>query len=127
MLMVPVSWGELIDKITILTIKREKIRDLVKQRNVVTELELLIGVRDLALQPTPDHRALFEALEAVNRVLWDIEDAIRGHEARQDFGPEFIALARSVYRENDRRSAVKRQINELLGSDIVEEKQHPHY
>jgi tetratricopeptide (TPR) repeat protein len=121
---IEVAAGELIDKITILEIKRERITDPAKIRNVVAELEVLTPARDRAIKPTPALAELTAKLKATNAVLWDIEDAIRAREQAQDFGSRFIELARSVYRENDRRSALKRQINELLGSKLMEEKSY---
>ena len=126
-LKVAVSWGELIDKITILEIKRDRLRDPGQVANVKTELAALITARDNALPAAADITAETEALRDINTALWDIEDNIRGHERRRDFGPAFIKLARSVYVTNDRRAAVKRQINDRLGSDIVEEKSYADY
>ena len=121
---VPVSWGELIDKITILEIKAARISDPARRANVVRELEALTEARDRggALpasveEPTCD-------LRAVNEWLWDIEDEIRECEKHGDFGPRFVELARSVYKTNDRRAALKRRINDLLGSALVEEKSY---
>ncbi|MCR0985127.1 DUF6165 family protein [Roseomonas populi] len=119
---VPVSWGELLDKITILEIKQERLSDPQALRNVTLELDLLrqktVGAAADGLMP------LVTELGAVNRRLWDIEDAIREHEHRADFGPSFIELARAVYQNNDHRAAVKRRINLLLGSLLVEEKSY---
>lgn len=124
---VPVSPGELIDKITILEIKCARIADDAKRANVANELALLNGARDAAIAPSAALDALAAALRAVNGELWDIEDAIRRHERAGDFGPDFVALARAVYRTNDRRAAIKRQINGLLGAAIVEEKSYAAY
>ena len=124
---VPVSWGELIDKITILEIKSQKLRDEIKLANVRKELTLLKAVRDREFS---DHAGLAELarrLTAVNEQLWDIEDEIRECEARRDFGGRFIELARSVYVTNDERAALKRRINEILGSALVEEKSYAAY
>ncbi len=119
-ILVPVSPGELIDKMTILRIKSERITDPAKLLNVRHELEVLGAVaRDLP--PTPIQS---EELYQINLTLWQIEDDIRACEARQDFGPEFIRLARAVYQTNDRRAEVKKLINLLLGSQIVEEKSY---
>lgn len=119
----PVSWGELLDKITILQIKRERIASPVARANVQNELNLLRAVagdamRSAALAP------LMGRLRRVNEELWKIEDAIREREAEEDFGASFIELARSVYRQNDLRAAIKRQINDLLGSALIEEKSY---
>ena len=124
---VPVSWGELIDKITILEIKTERLRAPAALANAAHELALLRGVlAELADAPS-GLAALHGELAAVNRRLWDIEDAIRRKEAAAEFDAEFIELARAVYRSNDERSRIKRAINELLGSDIIEEKQYVGY
>lgn len=121
---VPVSVGELIDKITILEIKAERISDPAKRPNVEAELEALAAVRDAGVPKGPRLDALTERLGAINRALWDIEDDIRSHEKRQDFGPRFVELARSVYRQNDERARVKKEINQLVGSRFVEEKSY---
>ena len=124
---IPVSLGELVDKITILEIKRSKITDEGKLRNVLRELYLLEHIWNVSKLD----RALVEAewlqLRAVNEGLWGIEDRKRLKEAAASFDQEFIALARSVYFENDKRAAIKRKINEILGSDIVEEKSYTSY
>jgi len=119
--------GELIDKITILEIKAERIRDAEKVRNVRVELQTLAAARDQAIAPTPKLVELTDQLKAANVALWDIEDAIRDCERAKDFGDKFIQLARSVYRSNDRRAALKREINELLGSRLIEEKSYADY
>jgi len=125
-LLVPISPGELLDKISILEIKLERIADPAKQGNVRRELAALADVRKL-LPPSAELASLTAGLKSVNQFLWDIEDAIRDCERRQDFGQAFVELARSVYRQNDRRSALKRQINELLGSQLIEEKAYAPY
>jgi hypothetical protein len=125
-ILVPVSAGELLDKVTILRVKAERI-DPAKRANVVKELELLEAVAGRELPDTPELRACTEELAAVNAALWDIEDGKRECERRQDFGPAFIRLARAVYVENDRRAAIKRRINEAVGSDLVEEKSYRPY
>ena len=124
---IPVSLGELVDKITILEIKRDKMTDEAKLRNVLRELDLLEHIWRFSKLD----RALIEAewlqLRAVNEGLWGIEDRKRLKEAAASFDAEFIALARAVYFENDKRAAIKRRINEKLGSDIVEEKSYASY
>jgi hypothetical protein len=122
---VPVSWGELIDKITILEIKLERLNAPAAQKNAARELALLRA--ELATDVPPGVAALRAELAATNRRLWDIEDAVRRKEAAQAFDAEFIELARAVYRSNDERSRIKRAINDLLGSDIIEEKQYVGY
>jgi len=121
----PSSLGDAADRITILAIKCERMRDPAKLANVRKELAEISEVFFAAVARTPEFDALFERLKTVNEQLWEIEDAIRLCEARGDFGPEFIRLARSVYQTNDLRAAIKREINTLLGSDLVEEKSYP--
>ena len=124
---VPVSWGELLDKITILEIKAERIADPAKIANVAKELAALQRTRDAAgVDLTPVATAI-AALRDVNDTLWRIEDDIRDCERQGDFGARFLGLARDVYRTNDRRAALKRQINEALGSELVEEKSYAAY
>ncbi len=123
-LTVPVSYGEAADKITILTIKSEWMRDPAQLENVRKELALLGEAFFGAIARTPSFDILFEALTEVNRKLWTIEDAIRLCEKERDFGTAFVTLARSVYQQNDERARLKREINALLGSDLVEEKSY---
>ena len=126
-LLVPLSPGELLDKITILRIKVARIQEAAKLANVKLELALLeqtwkdsgAGAYDVALEE--------RALENVNEQLWDIEDRIRDKEARQTFDRDFIELARAVYMRNDERAAIKKRINQQLGSRIVEEKSYKQY
>lgn len=126
-ILAPISVGELIDKITILRIKLDKIRDPAAQANIRREIGQLIAIRAGA-RLDDGALAAFEAqLSEVNRRLWDVEDELRGLENARDFGPRFVELARSVYRLNDRRTAVKRGINEVSGSAIVEEKSYTSY
>jgi hypothetical protein len=125
-ILAPVSAGELIDKITILRVKVERIAPD-KRANVAHELARLETIASHALTPSPDLASLTAELQAVNAGLWDVEDGKRDCERRQDFGPDFIALARRVYRENDLRAAIKRRINDLVGSSIVEEKSYGAY
>lgn len=125
-ILVPISPGELIDKITILRIKAKRIADAAKLANVRHELELLeVTWRESV--PVIDTGAEEKALEAVNARLWDIEDDIRDHEARRVFDARFIELARAVYVSNDERAAIKKRINVKLGSKIVEEKSYKDY
>ena len=120
---VPVSWGELIDKITILEIKQARIVATAARSNVVKELQFLseaaapVAARDGVA-------ALKAELKAVNETLWEIEDEIRAREAEGDFGETFVQLARSVYKRNDERAALKRELNRLLQSELVEEKSY---
>ncbi|RCS30036.1 hypothetical protein DEO45_08140 [Rhodanobacter denitrificans] len=123
----PVSYGELIDKITILEIKSRRIADAAKLANVRNELDLLNATwaNDAASRTDiGDERA---RLLAVNELLWDIEDRIRLKERAQAFDQEFIELARAVYFRNDERAAFKREINLKLGSQLVEEKSYQDY
>jgi hypothetical protein len=120
---VPVSWGELIDKITILEIKRERIARPDARANVLKELAALDAVAASALA-TPGIDPLLARLRRINETLWDVEDAIREQEAEARFDTGFVALARSVYKTNDERAAVKRAINALLHSDLTEEKSY---
>lgn len=123
----PVSYGELLDKITILEIKSHRITDAAKLANVRNELDLLnaIWAGNPAAQTDIAHERA--QLLAVNQALWDIEDAIRAKERAQAFDQEFIELARSVYFRNDERAAFKRAINLKLGSELVEEKSYLDY
>jgi hypothetical protein len=130
-LLVPVSPGELIDKITILKIKAARIGDAAKLANVRQELEVLERTwREspyAATGPQTDVTVETAALEAVNARLWDIEDDIRDKERGRAFDAQFIELARSVYIENDERARLKRRINDKLRSPIVEEKSYREY
>lgn len=124
---IDVSPGELIDKITILQLKSERLTDAEKQRLVQYELGLLETRHSEAIAVSDELTDLTKALRDVNAVLWDIEDQIRDCERAQDFGDRFVSLARAVYHTNDRRAALKRQINELLGSAINEVKAYAPY
>jgi hypothetical protein len=120
---IPVSWGELLDKITILEIKTHRLIASEARGNAARELDLLRRVAGRS-EGTCELQA---ALRAVNTRLWRIEDLIREHEAAADFGPGFVALARSVYRENDERGRIKQALNRKLQSALVEEKQYSAY
>jgi hypothetical protein len=126
-IMAPISAGELVDKITILRVKAARIGDPAKEANVRKELAMLEAIAAQALPASAALDELTGELAQVNAALWDIEDGKRDCERRQDFGDRFVALARSVYIENDRRAAIKRAINEAAGSDIVEEKSYRPY
>jgi hypothetical protein len=119
-----VAIGELIDKITILEIKAERIADPGKLRNVGHELAGLRTIRGQAGLDRAEMEPHARELKLLNTALWEIEDEIRELEAKKDFGPRFIALARSVYQTNDKRAAVKNRINQAFGSAIVEEKSY---
>ena len=125
--LVPVSWGEIIDKITILEIKAERLNDAAKLANVTKELNELVAVRE---REFPAHAELAKRsaeLKAINEKLWVVEDDIRDCERAKDFGAKFVELARAVYFTNDERANVKRKINDLLGSALVEEKSYAPY
>jgi hypothetical protein len=124
---VEIAAGELIDKITILEIKLDQIDEPAKRANIRREYELLRAVLQDQVAPGEQLSQLTSALKAANQELWHIEDDIRDRERAKDFGPEFIALARSVYQTNDRRAALKREINALLQSAIIEEKSYAAY
>jgi hypothetical protein len=124
---VPVSPGELIDKITILRIKSQRITDAAKLKNVRHELDALQRTWAESRYAGADIVADTDALQAVNERLWVIEDEIRDKERAQAFDAEFVRLARAVYFENDERSAIKRRINVTLGSAIIEEKSYSDY
>jgi len=123
---VPVSYGELIDKITILEIKSERIGDPQKLTNIVRELELLTQTweESTARHDIADARA---RLKEINQKLWEIEDQIRLQESARNFDEQFIRLARDVYYTNDIRARIKKEINLALGSELVEEKSYQDY
>ena len=124
---VEISPGELIDKITILEIKSERIADPAKLLNIRQELASLAAARDRALPPAAELARVTAELRAVNERLWQVEDALRVCEKAGDFGSRFVELARSVYRLNDERAGFKRKINELLGARFLEEKSYEAY
>lgn len=124
---IPISYGELIDKITILEIKYARIDDPAKRANVERELAVLTDSwLNAGVDPATIEHTRAE-LKTVNERLWDIEDAIREKEAAKTFDESFLELARSVYQTNDKRAALKRVINDALGSDLVEEKSYQAY
>lgn len=124
---IPVSLGELLDKITILRIKKERLNDDRKRENVLKELTLLEKVLAEQVPQVEGLDKLVQELYQTNLTLWDIEDDIRSCERKRDFSERFIELARSVYFTNDQRSKIKYQINTLLLSEIVEEKSYEPY
>lgn len=124
---IPVSPGELLDKITILRIKSQRMNDAAQVANVRHELELLQRTWATLGRDTLQVAADEQALQAVNEQLWDIEDRIRNKEAARSFDQEFIELARAVYHRNDERAAIKKRVNIALGSRIVEEKSYQPY
>jgi hypothetical protein len=125
-LWVELSAGELLDRIAILQIKSERFTDAAKREHVRAELAALEPLR-AAMTESVELRLLKAELRSVNEALWEIEDALRICERDQDFGARFVHWARSVYQQNDRRTQLKQQINVLLGSALVEEKEHPSY
>jgi len=124
---IPVSWGELFDKVTILEIKSEQLKDETARANIRRELERLSAIADEAMRVQPEAAALKAALKRVNETLWRIEDEIRTCEAEKRFDAEFVRLARAIYHNNDERGRLKSQINALLKSEIGEEKQYTKY
>lgn len=122
---IDISIGELVDRVTILSIKREKMKALQKLKNVEKEYSLLseqmnkIGIHE--------HSTEFIKLKEINLKIWQTEDAIRNKEKKQEFDEEFIRLARSVYFQNDERAAIKREMNIRYDSDLIEEKEYTDY
>ena len=127
LLSIPVSVGEIMDKITILEIKAERILDAEKLANVTAELDTLRPLVTHDALNTASIKALVAELKDINEEFWDIEDAIREQEYAKDFGEAFIALARAVYVTNDKRAEVKKQINLATGSTLIEEKSYEDY
>ena len=124
---VPISWGELFDKITILQIKLENLTSKNALENVEQELKKLQSILTQNGPKTMETIRLEGELRQINQQLWDIEDKIRDKERAKSFDDEFIQLARSVYVTNDERSRIKRKINDMLGSELVEEKSYAKY
>jgi hypothetical protein len=127
LLNVPTSPGEFLDKLSILEIKSERMSDPAQLAHVRRELELLRSTWAGSPFGTRDVSAPLAELKQVNESLWEIEDRIRAREAERRFDAEFVELARSVYRTNDRRAAIKRELNLALGSEILEEKSYTKY
>ena len=121
---VPISVGELIDKMSILEIKKDKLKNL-KLKNILKELSFLRAVLEKNSIFIPDE--IYFQLKSINLKLWDIEDKIRIKEKNKEFDNEFIELARSVYLNNDRRSETKKELNIMLNSEIIEEKSYEKY
>ena len=126
-LQVPVSVGEVLDKITILQIKLAHISDANKRVNIQNELDALLPLVDGDGFTTDEMQGLMAELKSVNEALWDIEDDIREKEAAKSFDAEFIKLARAVYVTNDKRAEIKKQINLATGSTLIEEKSYESY
>ena len=121
-LLIPVSWGEFFDKISILEIKKENVSDNEAMKNIVRELELLNNFISDDISSNTHVMDLRIELKALNQDIWNIEDEIRINEASSDFGERFIELARNTYLFNDKRASIKRKINNILNSTITEEK-----
>ena len=126
-ILVPVAPGEMLDKITILEIKSERIEDTSKLANINKELNILKKTWADSSASQTDITALMAELKSINEELWVIEDRIRIKESEAAFDDEFIELARSVYVVNDKRANVKRQLNQALGSNLIEEKSYADY
>ena len=124
---VELAYGELLDKITILQIKSERISDATKVANVNKELGLLNNLWQADKKSSVDISSEFTALKEINEKIWDIEDDIRDKERAKEFDEIFIELARSVYFSNDKRAEIKREINMKLGSELIEEKSYSDY
>ena len=126
-ILIPISPGELLDKITILQIKTDRIDDPKKNANVQAELKLLTEVWGRSVEQDKEIEGLTNDLKSINETLWEIEDDIRDEERSRSFGERFIELARSVYVTNDERANIKKKVNIHLGSLIVEEKSYQKY
>lgn len=123
-IVIPVPPGELIDKITILEIKAQRLDHAEKLKNVQRELSLLRAEQDKHISMDAELSRLQQQLRAVNEKIWDLENDIRDCEAREDFGEKFIGVARQIYATNDHRARLKREINTYLGSELLEEKSY---
>ena len=125
--LIPISWGELFDKITILQIKLENLKDKNALKNVKIEYDELFKIYENNFRVDANAKRLLADLKTINKTLWNIEDDIRDKERHKTFDDEFIELARSVYITNDERSRIKRNINETFGSQLIEEKSYSDY
>jgi len=125
---IPISIGELLDKLSILEIKKHKVKDPIKLKNINHEYDLLSNLsKVLKEKDEKSFNSLFEEILKVNKKLWDIEDKIRILESEKRFDEEFVSVARSVYFINDDRFEIKKKINEAFGSDVAEEKEYIEY
>ena len=122
-----ISAGELLDKISILEIKLERVKDAAGQKEIKKEYKILKEIQNSSIKMTNETKDLFKAVKDINIVLWDVEDKLRIYEKNKDFGKEFIELARQVYFNNDSRAKVKNEINILLKSNFREIKQYINY
>ena len=125
--LIPISWGELFDKLTILEIKLENLQDQNALKNVKIEYNELFKIYANNFPEDKNARCLLADLKNINKILWNIEDEIRDKERHKIFDKEFIELARNVYITNDERSRIKRNINETFGSEFIEEKSYSGY
>ena len=125
--LIPISWGELFDKITILQIKLENLKDKNALKNVKIEYDELFKIYENNFREDANAKLLLTDLKNINKTLWNIEDDIRDKERHKTFDEEFIELARSVYITNDERSRIKRNINNTFGSQFIEEKSYSDY
>ncbi len=124
---IPISWGELFDKITILEIKLDNLQEKKALNNVKKEYDQLFSIFDLGFSENKTANQLMTDLKLINQKLWKIEDLIRDKERSKIFDEKFIELARKVYFTNDERSRIKKNINEIFGSDLIEEKSYTDY
>ena len=124
---IPISWGELFDKKTILQIKLKNLKTKSALKNVKIEYAYLSKIFDESFSKNKNAQKLMSDLKKVNQKLWDIEDLIRDKERKKTFDKDFVELARSVYFTNDDRSYIKRKINDTFGSELIEEKSYAHY
>ena len=124
---IPISWGELFDKKTILQIKLKNLKTKSALKNVKIEYTYLSKIFDENFSKNKNAQKLMSDLKKVNQKLWDIEDLIRDKERNKTFDKDFVELARSVYFTNDDRSYIKRTINDTFGSELIEEKSYAHY
>jgi len=122
-----ISPGELLDKISILEIKLEKVKDQNSQEEIKKEYKILKEIQNSSIELTDKIKGLFQSVKNINIELWNIEDKLRIHEKNKDFGKNFIELARGVYFNNDKRAKIKSEINEILESNIREIKQYVDY
>ena len=125
--LIPISWGELFDKITILQIKLENLKNKNALKNVKIEYDELFKIYENNFRVDANAKRLLADLKTINKTLWNIEDDIRDKERHKTFDEEFIELARSVYITNDERSRIKRNINNTFGSELIEEKSYSDY
>ena len=122
-----ISAGELLDKISILEIKLEKIKNEDSQKEIQKEYKILKEIQNSSIELTNTIKDLLKSIKEVNLILWDIEDKLRIYEKNKNFGKSFVELARGVYFNNDKRAKIKSKINEILGSNIREIKQYVNY